>query len=76
MTCGINKFFVFITNGRFSHATNAKDAKDFRGGRAGSMTRQQLGIVNQKPSTAAAYVEAALPSRRELWFQSWVGLGL
>ena len=29
-------------------------------GRAGSMTRPQLCIVNQKPSTAAAYVEAAL----------------
>ena len=30
-------------------------------GRAGSMTRPQLCIVNRKPSTAAAYVEAALP---------------
>jgi hypothetical protein len=36
------QIFVFITKGRFSHATNAKDAKDFGIGRAGSMTRQQL----------------------------------
>jgi hypothetical protein len=30
-------------------------------GRAGSMTRPQLCIVNQKPSMAAACIEAALP---------------
>ena len=30
-------------------------------GRAGSMTRPQMSAENHKPSTAAAYVEAALP---------------